>query len=127
MRDVTSWPSVSGSPLAPGSWSRFPAAGRGGESPAGPGSGGGLGSSLPLAGATPAAVPGAPGTQLVFRISTRPEGCLADSGLAMDGLGQLRRNTPLRRLIKQEDTPIPPTLHWSGRVTGRCFLRCPCL
>lgn len=44
---------------APGYWSRSPAAGRSGESPAGPGSGGGRGSFLlPSSGASSAAVPG---------------------------------------------------------------------
>lgn len=56
-RDVTSWSSVSGSPLAPEYWFRSLAAGRSGESPAGPGSGGGRGSFLlPPAGASSAAV-----------------------------------------------------------------------
>lgn len=35
-RNITSWPIVSGSPLALGHWSRSPAAGRSGESPPGP-------------------------------------------------------------------------------------------
>lgn len=106
-RGVTSWPSVSGSPLVSGYWLRSLAAGRSGESPAGPGSGGGRGSFwIPSAGASLAAVPG-------------------ECGAAASGNGLRRfpgqRGRPIRRGSANPRAGSPRGRR--GRRAGPPFLR----